>query len=115
MTNDSGLHHNDMIMSSDWSTFLTNLAQSHQGRLVVIERGGGLLLQNPPDQGSPLQNIELHADHKQQRLIITTAAQTYAIEAPNLIWTVRSEHEALVAIEIIDSQDRTTVMRFVDN
>ena len=114
MMNDAGLDHNDMIMSSDWSSFLANLVQSHQGRMVAIERNNDSLLQNPPDQGAPLQAIELRSRHKQPHLIITTAAQTYTIEAPNIIWAILSEHGELIAVEILDGQERSTVMRFVD-
>ncbi len=113
MANDSAIYHSDMLMSSDWPSFLANLAQSQQGRPVVIEPGGDLLLQNPPGQGAPLQGIELRSGHKQQRLVITTAAQTYTIEAPNLIWAVRNEQEELVAVEILDTQERRFIMRFV--
>jgi hypothetical protein len=100
-------------MSSEWASFLVNLARSQQGRPVAIEPGGDLLLQNPAVQGSPLQGIELRSGHKQQRLVITTAAQTYTIEAPNLIWVVRNEEEELVAVEILDAQERRFIMRFV--
>ncbi len=113
MANDSAIYHNDMLMSSDWSSFLANLARSHQGRPVVIEPGGDLLLQNPPGQGVPLQGIELSSDHKRQLLVITTTAQSYVIEGPNLIWAVRNEQEELVAVEILDAQERRFIMRFV--
>jgi hypothetical protein len=100
-------------MSSDWSSFLANISQSHQGRPVVIEQNGDLLLQNPPGQGAPLQGIELRSGHKQRLLVIKTAAQTYTIEAPNLIWAVRNEQEELIAVEILDVQERRFVLRFV--
>jgi hypothetical protein len=113
MTNDSSQYHNNMLMSSEWPSFLANLAQNWRGQPVVIEQNGDLLLQHSPDQGMPLQNIELDTGHKQQRLVITTAAQTYTIESPNLIWAVRNEQDALVAVEILDAQERRFVMRFV--
>ena len=113
MANDSTLYHSDMLMSSEWPSFLANLARSQQGRSVAIEPGGDLLLQNPPGQGTLLEGIELRSGHKQQRLVITTAAQSYTIEAPNLIWAVRNEQEELVAVEILDAQERKFIMRFV--
>ena len=113
MANDSTTYHSDMLMSSEWASFLANLAQSQQDRPVTIEQGGDLLLQNPAGQGAPLEGIELRSGHKQQRLVITTTAQTYTIEAPNLIWAVRNEQEELVAVEILDTQERTFIMRFV--
>jgi hypothetical protein len=113
MANDSTTYHSDMLMSSEWASFLANLAQSQQGRPVVIEQNGDLLLQHSPDQGVPLQNIELDTGHKQHRLVITTTAQTYTIEVPNLIWAVRNEQEELVAVEILDTQERRFIMRFV--
>ena len=113
MANDSALYHHDMLMSSEWPSFLANLAQSRRGQPVVIEQEGDLLLQHPPGQGVPLQNIELDTGQKQQYLVITTATQTYTIEAPNLIWAVRNEQDALVAVEILDTQEHRFIMRFV--
>ena len=113
MANDSAMYHHDMLMSSDWPSFLANLAQSRQGQPVVIEQDGDLLLQNPVGQGAPLQGIELRFDQKQQLLVITTAAQTYTIVAPNLIWAVRNEQDELVAVEILDTRERKFIMRFV--
>ena len=51
--------------------------------------------------------------HKQRVLVITTAAHTYKIESPNLIWAVRNEQDELVAIEILDTRERKFIMRFV--
>lgn len=113
MMNDSTLYHNDMLMNSEWPSFLANLAQSRQGKPVVVEQDDDLLLQHPPDQGVPLQHIELDTGHQQQRLVITTAAQTYTIESPNLIWVVRDEQDELVAVEILDTRERKFIMRFV--
>ncbi len=113
MVNDSTLYHNDMLMNSEWPSFLANLAQSRRGKPVVVEQDGDLLLQHPPGQGMPLQDIELRTRNKQQCLVITTAAQTYTIEAPNLIWMVRDEQDELVAVEILDSHERKFIMRFV--
>ena len=113
MANDSAITHNDMLMNSDWPSFFADLAQSHQGRPVAIEQGSDLLLDNPPGKGVPLQGIELRSGHKQQLLVITTAAQTYTIEAPNLIWAVRNEQGELVAVEISDVHEREFIMRFV--
>jgi len=113
MANDSELYHNDMLMSSEWPSFLANLAQSRRGQSIVIEQEDDLLLQQPPGREVPLQNIELDTGHKQQHLVITTAAQSYTIEFPNLIWAVRNEEDELVAVEILDTQERKFIMRFV--
>ena len=104
--------HNHMLKRSDWSSFLANLARSHREQPVAIEQDGDLLLRHQPETGVPLQGIELRAAHKGQSLVVTTAAQTYTIESPNLIWTVRNEKEDLVAVEILDVQDHTFIMRF---
>ena len=113
MFSDSKQYHNDMLMSSEWPSFLADLAQSRRGQPMVIEQEGDLLLQHPPGQGVPLQNIDLDTGHKPQRLIITTTAQTFAIESPNLIWVVRNEEDELVAVEILDTQERRFIVRFV--
>ena len=113
MPNNSGIHHNEMLISSDWPSFFEELSQSHQDRPVTIEQDDDLLLDNPPGDGVPLQEIEFRSGHKQKLLVITTAAQTYTIEAPNLIWVIRNEQGELVAVEIIDARDREFVVRFV--
>ena len=113
MANDSTQSHSDMLMSNEWPSFLANLAQSRRGQPVVIEQDDDLLLQHPPGRGAPLQGIELRAGHKQQLLVIATAAQTYTIESPNLIWVIRNEQGELVAVEILDTQERRFIMRFV--
>ena len=104
--------HNHMLKRSDWSSFLANLARSHRGQPVAIEQDGDLLLRHQPETGEPLQGIELRSTHRRQSLVVTTAAQTYTIESPNLIWAVRNEKEDLVAVEILDVQDHTFIMRF---
>ena len=113
MPNDSVLHHNEMLMNSDWPPFFEDLAQSHQGRPVAIGQGSDFLLDNPAGEGAPLQGIELHSGHKRKALVITTATQSYTIEAPNLIWAVRNEQDELVAVEILDTRERKFIMRFV--
>ena len=113
MANDSAIHHNEMLMSNDWPSFFEELAQSHQGQPVTIEQNDDLLLDNPPGEGVLLQGIELLSGHKQKVLVIITAAQTYKIESPNLIWAVRDEQGELVAVEIVDTRERTFIMRFV--
>jgi hypothetical protein len=102
-----------MLMSSDWSSFFAALLKSHQGQPVAIQQDDDLLLEKPPGGGAPLQGIELPSGHKQKALIITTAAQTYKIESPNLIWAVRNEQDELVAVEISDARERKYIMRFV--
>jgi hypothetical protein len=112
--NNSTIHYsNEMLMSREWPSFFANLAKSHQGRLVAIEQDGDLLLDNPPAEGVSLQGVELRSSHKQYVLVITTAAQTYTIEAPNLIWAVRDQYQALVAVEIVDAHERKLIVRFV--
>ncbi len=113
MSDNSTIYHNDMLLSSDWSSFFAALVKSHRGRPVAIEQNGDLLLETPPGEGAPLQGIEFPSGHKQKALVITTAAQTYKIESPNLIWAVRNEQGKLVAIEILDARERKFIMRFV--
>ena len=113
MANASTQSHSDMLMSSEWTSFLANVAQSRRGQPVEVEQEGDLLLQHPPGRGAPLQGIELRTAHKQQLLVITTTAQTYTIEAPNLIWAVRNEPGELVAVEILDTQEHRFILRFV--
>ena len=55
MANDSTQSHSDMLMSSEWTSFLANVAQSRRGQPVVIEQDDDLLLQHPPGRGAPLQ------------------------------------------------------------
>jgi hypothetical protein len=113
MDNGSAIFHNDMLMSSEWPSFLAKLAQSRHGQPIEIEQDGSLLLQHSPGRPALLQGIELRAGHKQQALVIITTAQTHTIESPNLIWAVRNEPGALVAVEILDTQERKFIMRFV--
>ena len=113
MANDSAIYHNDMIMSSDWPSFFADLAQSHQGRPVTIEQDGDSLLENPAGKGEPLQGIEFRSHHRHKVLVITTAAQTYTIEGPNLIWAVRDEQGELVAVEVSDAHAHEFIVRFV--
>ena len=113
MANNSAIYHNDMLMSSDWPSFFADLARSHQGRPVAIKQDGDSLLENPSGKGVPLQGIEFHSGHRQKTLVITTAAQTYTIEAPTLIWAVRNEQGELVAVEISDGRDHEFIVRFV--
>ncbi len=115
MNNSTSHYSNEMLMSSDWPSFFAGLAKSHQGRPVAIEEDGDLLLDNPPAEGVPLQGIELRSDykHKHYVLLITTAAQTYTIETPNLIWVVRNQQRELVAVEIIERDERKFIVRFV--
>ena len=113
MANDPAITHNDMLMSSDWPSFFTDLARSHQGRPVAIKQDGDSLLEDRAGKGVPWQGIEYRSGHKQKVLVITTAAQTYTIEAPNLIWAVRHEQGELVAVEISDGRDHEFIVRFV--
>ena len=92
---------------------MANLAQSRHGQPVEIEQDGSLLLQHSPGRPALWQGIELRAAHKQQALVITTTAQSYTIESPNLIWVVRNEPGELVAVEVLDSQVRKFIIRFV--
>jgi hypothetical protein len=113
MANDPAITHNDMLMSSDWPSFFADLARTRQGQPVTIEQDSDSLLENPAGKGEPLQGIEYRSHHRHKAVVITTAAQTYSIEAPNLIWAVRNEQGELVAVEISDAQAHEFVVRFV--
>jgi hypothetical protein len=85
-----------------WPTFFSDVAQKYGGQPVSFEAGEDLLVDNPPASQVPLLGIE-YEQHK--GVIISTgsgtAAETYAVEAPDLVWAIHDEDGKLVAVEII--------------
>jgi hypothetical protein len=112
MTENESLHDMRMISSNHWPTFFSDVAQKYGGQPVSFEAGEDLLVDNPPASQVPLLGIE-YEQHK--GVIISTgsgtAAETYAVEAPDLVWAIHDEDGKLVAVEIIARDGRNLILR----
>ncbi len=112
----SAKHRRVMIMTYQWPSFFADLAKHQQGRPVTLEQDGNLLLNNPPGEMAVLEGIDFQSGHRHDAIIFTMgggpAAQTFRVEAPNLIWAVQDEHGSVVAVEILDGDERNVNVQF---
>ena len=116
MSNYSSRTRGDMIVTSQWAEFFANLAQSHRGRPVAIQKGGSLPLGDLPEERLPFQRIEYHADRRPKTIVFTVgqgpAAETHSVEEPSVVWQARDEQGEVMVVKMSDSMSRTVFLLF---
>ena len=71
MQDHSPKHQSENLPKYHWSSFFTDLLDSHKNKPVSVLQGGDLLLQEPQEDTAPLLGIEYISAHK-GKLTITT-------------------------------------------
>ena len=108
-------YQNKMIYSSQWSSFLKDLEHNKQGQPVRLEQGADVLTEK--SGGGSLILDALHYQHggKGDHLTITTTGDAGTQKTTinfNLIWATFDEDGNVVAVEIVDDQNRKVILRF---
>ena len=104
-------HDMQMISSSQWLTFFADLSR-YQGQLVSLEIDEDLLADDPTSGKAPLLRVE-YDKHKGVTISTGsgTAAQTYTVKTPDLVWAIHDEHGRLLAVETIGRDGRKLILR----
>jgi uncharacterized protein YuzE len=108
-------HQNKMIYSSQWSTFFKDLEHSKQGKPVRLEQGADVLIEKSGAGSLILDTLHYQHDGKGDHLTITTAGDAGTQKSTinfNLIWATFDEDGGVVAVEIVDEQNRKVILRF---
>lgn len=111
-------HHGQMIMTSQWPTFFSDLAENHRGRPVSVQSGVRLRFDDPLEDLAPLIGIDYQGTRRRDKeLVISTerdgAVQTFTLKLPMLVWAAHDVRGSVVAVDVIAEDDSRVVLRFV--
>ncbi len=108
-------HKRELLISSHMPSFFGDLAERYKGKTVYLHS------EDPPENAAvsaqPALLTELSFERKHSRDTLTV----HMVQAgegsertiiASLVWVVRDRDHNLVAVEVIDDQDRTLVLEF---
>lgn len=101
-------HKMRMIPSGRWEDFLTDLAQTQQGKTIHIEQGEvtrQVILETLEYHTSLLGSNEVEITTKEAGV-----DQTISVDF-NLMWAVFDQDDTMIAVELTDEQNRKTILR----
>ena len=106
-------HERQLLMSSEMASFFAGVAESYQGERVCLHSDN--LPESAAGSGQPvlLTGLTFARRHRKDTLTIHTAQAGETSETTivtEVVWVVRDHDQNLVAVEIIDDQDRTLVL-----
>ena len=107
-------HHSKMIISSQYSYFFEDLAQSQQGRTLRIEKGGDIRTAELSGEQVVLEGLEYSRSHKGEIITVSTNQP----DQPEikiqfiLVWAVFDREENVVAVSLSDEHNRKVILRF---
>ena len=106
-------HNRQLLTSSHMASFFADLAEQYGGEEVHVRSDS--LPESAASSGQPalLTGLSLARQQGKDTLTIRTVQAGEPSETtiiPNLVWVIRDHDDHLVAVEIIDEQDRTLVL-----
>ena len=112
--------HNVQLMTSQWPSFFTELANQRKGRDVRVEVDGNLLQPDSSAEASLLKDLKYHpVVHDRKVTVITRKSEDVSdvetvLRGPSIVWDVRNQHGDTVAVQIIGEDSHKLVLRFED-
>jgi hypothetical protein len=103
-----------MIISSQYSYFFEDLAQSQRGKAVRIEKGGDVRTTEVSGDQVVLKGLDYSHSPKGELVTVSTSDpdQPEFKVSFNLVWAVFDREENVVAAEFSDEHNRKVVLRF---
>ena len=115
MTNDKSLI-NKHIPPERWEEFCDNFTQGNRGRTVSIEIVGSEVGDQALAISVPFSAIDFDTLYKGYAFILSYGSAapltTHTITVPAEVWQTQDESGVVVALEIIDIEDRKTIIKF---
>jgi hypothetical protein len=108
-------HKRQLLASSQMPSFFADLADQYQGRKVYVHSGSLREDTGGSEQPPLLAELSFARQHRKDTLTIRTVQAGELSETTidaNLVWVIRDHDSHLVAVEIIDEQDRTLVLEY---
>jgi hypothetical protein len=103
-----------MIISSQYSYFFEELAQSQRGKVVRIEKGGDISSTELSRDQVVLEGLDYGRSSKGEKVKIscTDPDRPEFMVSFNLVWAIFDREDSVVAVEFSDEHNRKVVLRF---
>jgi len=115
MQNHNPRHQSTILMSGRYATFFADLSENYQGRTVYLYPDAHL--EHTTGNAEPAELRGFAIERKKRKDYITV--QTAVADTPqelnmiaNMIWVIKDEDGNIVALEIIDPEDKKLVLEF---
>ena len=108
-------HQSTILMAGRYKTFFADLSENYQGRTVYLYPDAHL--EHTSGDADPVELRGFAIEHKKRKdhITIQTAVDRTPQELTmiaNMIWVIRDEDSNIIALEIIDPQDKKLVLEF---
>ena len=115
MTNDKPTI-NKQIPSERWEEFCDTFTQGNRDRTVSIEIVGPEVGDQRLANAVPFSAIDFDTLYKGDTFILSYGSEapltTHTIPVPAELWQAQDENGVVLALEIIDTEDRKTIISF---
>ena len=108
-------HKRQLLTSNQMPSFFADLVARYQGQRVRVRSAGMPESVTGSEQPALLSELTFAHQHRKDTLTIHTIQAGKPSETTiiaNLVWVIRDHDNHLVAVEIIDEQDRTVVLEY---
>jgi hypothetical protein len=103
-----------MIISSQYSYFFEELAQSQRGKAVRIEKEGDIPSTELSRDQVVLEGLDYRHSSKGEIVTVSTSdpdRPEFRVSF-NLVWAIFDQEDRVVAVEFSDEHNRKVVLRF---
>lgn len=107
-------HKRQLLMSSQMPSFFADLSERYQDQVTLHSDS---VAEDRPASGQPalLTELSFARQHREDTLTLRTVQAGEPSETTivvDLVWVIRDHDHNLVAVEIIDEQERTLVLEY---